>query len=960
MAGIATKTVSTAAILAGVLALLLLLGGVGVYVLQTSTADEQSVPLAALQPVQSPADRAAQDSGQPAQPGDSTVEQPANKPTDPTPSPPEPESDTVVVKIQGRIIDEQGNGIGGALVRTWRATAHDLLDERTTALNEQYERLGPAGAGQRTHSRPRGEDVAPLNMPAALAGVRADAQGNYVISDRVARSEALLTLELVSSSLGFNATEQTVQAAPSVDRTIVQDFTLPRLGRFITFRTQPAFNASIYVDEMLVGENGGGSSSNETQLLPDGTHQLEADADIEREGKAFYLKIVVPGFLPATVRVRDNGEARIDLGTIELDEGRSLTGIVVDTEGVPVEGAIVRTQAVGSDDFWSAFDPGPGDSFDVTGKDGTFRLTAVGTEVDRVSARHAALAEAFVAIDQSTDPKNLRLVMHPGVTVSGRVRFLAGGEPTGESDLKVVLMDKRTFELTDSFGAAVLAGAKPDEHFVFQFERVAPGDYVLRAFMNAGQRVSPPVAITVGSQPFSADIEYGSGPAIFGVVTGPDGPMAGAGIQCYVWKNDPEDYVGWETCGDCVSDDQGRYRTNDLRPGKYALTLVGIERGFSILDERIVEVSDQPVELNLLVSPTARSNKIVGKWIGSEKGSWCTARLYGVGHLDGYCGTGVLDAEGNFEIADIPPGQYYLCTEVARLYLFRQEITFDGWGETISVDRTFTMATIDVTVADESGVKPEALVWAYPVRDYPRGHEHQDLSAMSGQEARTYTSNGSARLTNLLEGSYIVYAKAEGYPVQTTVVDVTGAASAQIVLGKSSGTARFTCVPAIPEGEWASAAVVAEDAPGKPIVHFGYNHKEFGTLPLLSPGRYSLILKGESIVEQKQSFTVSEGSATEVEFQVRQGASIEVRATGEDLNHALVQMAALDIRDAWGNFAFGASRGSTTDGRTICVTSLAAGTYTLTLRLDGYRPCELKLEVAAGEAKVVDAVLKKQ
>jgi protocatechuate 3,4-dioxygenase beta subunit len=180
------------------------------------------------------------------------------------------------------------------------------------------------------------------------------------------------------------------------------------------------------------------------------------------------IEAIAGGKVPAKkTGVRIDSEQVVDLGTLVLEDGKSLRGRVLDArDDSPVAGASVRASVPQglSFDFNRVVESGGA----MTDLDGTFTIEGLDAGSRNLSAEHAdyATAEIRVEIPADGEPAEAVLRLLRGGTLTGVVRDAQKQPIAGTS----IVLGGRMFGMDTK---AVETG--PDGRYTF--ERLAPGDY---------------------------------------------------------------------------------------------------------------------------------------------------------------------------------------------------------------------------------------------------------------------------------------------------------------------------------------------------------------------------------------------------------------------------------------------------------------------------------------------------
>lgn len=230
------------------------------------------------------------------------------------------------------------------------------------------------------------------------------------------------------------------------------------------------------------------------------------------------VTLEAPGFATHTIEDVEVGEAqKVDLGTIVLDEGERLDGIVVDAEGRPVSGARVAAgfQVVGrSTTIGRAVTQAGELSLGEATTDGTghFSITGLDRSHGAVVAEHEAYGKSrAVSLPVASDGV-LELVLRGPGSVDGRV--VRDGAPVSGATVEAVS--------GSAARARVLAGT--DSEGRFHFEALAEGPWTIRGSESkrSTSASSTSQAITVVSGgAHEVELDLGGGDAVVEVSLGP-------------------------------------------------------------------------------------------------------------------------------------------------------------------------------------------------------------------------------------------------------------------------------------------------------------------------------------------------------------------------------------------------------------------------------------------------------
>ena len=157
-----------------------------------------------------------------------------------------------------------------------------------------------------------------------------------------------------------------------------------------------------------------------------------------------------------------------DLGTITVQAGRAIAGIVLDRDGRPVTGAAVAiARELRGDGTSMVSYPWPGTIELVTGADGRFTAKGLGSSTYQIAADHEAAGRSpMTAIPPGTADAAITLALEPTAVVQGFVRL--DGKPT---EAVVGLIGRAV-----AASSQLIVRSGPDGSY--RFDRVAPGHYL--------------------------------------------------------------------------------------------------------------------------------------------------------------------------------------------------------------------------------------------------------------------------------------------------------------------------------------------------------------------------------------------------------------------------------------------------------------------------------------------------
>lgn len=941
MASIGTKAGATAGIMA--LVILLMLGSVVVALgAAWLLLSEDSLPApdnrVAVDPTprrnSAPAPRTNDNAGKD-QPAPAETPAPTDDP-EPDPVPAPVPDDALSLSFKGRVIDEAGRGIAGAEV------SFELPQPKRSKLHERYRdfaRGTPAWRAQDTsimeavRESTTGEGLSRfVTQPAA---VRTAADGSFEVKGLLERASSL-TVKLTAVAAGYSPGGTSFSGHPSALGAEPVELQLQAMDRCVVFKTKPAVESVRCSFSATDGDVGTSTSYSLAMRAPAGAHQVWGQPGMNS------MTIKADGFAPVRLTLPAAEGSIIDAGTIELTAGLTLQGLVVDEAGAGIAGAIVYA----------------GHEYALTGADGAFEMRGLESHALWLTARHEAYAEAKVLVTGDEAPKTVRVVMSRGVTVKVFVR-----KPPQASVVRVAMVgaDWEWNLGQSSHDPAV------DEQGLVSFERVAPGEYRLRAF--ADGKPSVPKTVQVANVNIDVEVAFGTGGVLQGRVTGRDGKPA-ADIKVEVHGSGMRERLTART------DDQGVYRLDDVPDGEYVVLVPGLDLSFddaTFARRRVVIKDASEATLDIDLSQAAPGNVFKGRVTMDGAAAFEGVYVMGTG-LNTTGKAGMCDEQGNFAIEGIAPGSYYAWfLHNRKLRWMRTVLTFEGWHETRVHEQDISPASLNVHVTGDGLDTSKVGLSLLPLLDEPLGPDPAAVFLL-----RTPTASKSGlKLEGLVPGRCRLFVVAEGFAAAWTVVEVGTQRDVTITLHRNAGSVDCTITTDAEAGKQLSPQDPESFGQLALYVHGESMPLHYKVTPLvnepkasingLPPGRYTARLYGPRIEPVAVDFEVSAGTTAAVSLTARLAAQAVVRVDGADAGTVAAACVRLydaasgaEVRPAGRfNSVMMDAPPPPADG-TIAIGPLPAGSYRALIEAPGFKPATVNIHVSRGQSVQLQATLAKE
>ncbi|MEM9292491.1 MAG: carboxypeptidase regulatory-like domain-containing protein [Acidobacteriota bacterium] len=288
-----------------------------------------------------------------------------------------------------------------------------------------------------------------------------------------------------------------------------------------------------------------GSGFYQLQGLPRGTLEVEVE---HREFAPFSRQITI-----------QEGVQRQDL---QLPSGAGVSGRAVDSQGQPVGGVSLTLSPVQGGRGISASSDAQGEFRFATVTEGEYTLR--GEHPDYAAS---TLPQPVAVLGQPV--RDLRLVMEAGGTLSGRVLGL-----DFEELANVQLLASRRGTGRPWSGAVDYEGQ-------WRFERMPAGSWSVSAIATGGRMAAETVELAPGQGEASVDLVFGDGFRVTGSLV-----RRGEGIaNVNIFLRGLDNRGG----GLAKTDYQGRFRLEDVAPGRYQFVALDASRALRHVEEVSIE-----------------------------------------------------------------------------------------------------------------------------------------------------------------------------------------------------------------------------------------------------------------------------------------------------------------------------------------------------------------------------------
>lgn len=641
------------------------------------------------------------------------------------------------------------------------------------------------------------------------------------------------------------------------------------------------------------------------------------------------LRAAKPGLVPVTVRALaipggpggPAGDAPFDLGTVILEPGAEVRGIVIDRDGRPVEGAEVHAAQDLRRLRFALESGGPVERRPetVTGADGRFAIADLrrGDRVDLV-VRGRGLLPASVSGVRAPNAQPVRVVLERGAQVTGRV-VDAEKRPVAGAELSLQ-MDRPGEEkglLRLSGGARAAATSDADGRF--SFAPVPAGRGALGVNADGFQPIESRELAVPAAGIADLELVLDSGAVLEGRVFTADGEPV-------------EDARVVSGAAASISDADGVYRLEGVPPGRRKVQLR--HREFPPLDKDFAVESG----VNSLDLILPAGHEVAGRVVDRDGRPVSGAGL--ALFLDGSPREqeAVGGEDGAFSFPRVADGVYTL----------RAEREGYRTSETASAVRVAGAPRRDLEVRLDRGTRIAGRLLGLDLYDLAEVEVRAAREDGSGETPGRVSYDGAYEVTGLDAGDWVVTATLRG--------------------GEREGRGRALLEPGAEEakldielgrGLTLTGRVIYGGAPlaGADLTLRGLDVSGFRPVTTdweggfrladLRPGSYRLqVVSRREMLNHSEDLRLDADRDVDVEIAAARVAGTVVEASSSaPLDGALVGLRRL----AGGEAAFLIAIGTDREGEFV-LPAVTEGRYRMTVTKDGYSPDEREMDVTAAAA----------
>ncbi len=435
--------------------------------------------------------------------------------------------------------------------------------------------------------------------------------------------------------------------------------------------------------------------------------------------------------------------------TIRMGAGHMLTGRLLQSGGGPAAGVFVRASNLGAlwtDEAWAQSDA-----------EGHFKLGPLPAGDVWLYATRTRLPGKALRRVRVPDVSNVDLILPRIGEVFGRVTDESGA-PLSGVEVAVAIGQHGAAATSDEEGHYRITGmpeGRLDRFRAWHSRRLQRSPRLVIGLLHEtdGRSTTDDAegrpAIIAAETPLEVNVVLVPGARVSGVVSGPDGPLAGA----WVYRRGPKSRAG-EEWANRVTDGDGRYEFAGLQPGRHFLTVKhprlfvpGVPVGVDAADRKgelapshyvhLEEDSDVSHDLEVLAGPA-----VTGRVVALDGQPIEGARVLesSRGYSDAPGAPAWTDAEGAFRLPHVRPGTAVAFTAEADGFVMAAPVSTDiaeGADATTVEIRMRAPPKLGGAVVDGNGQALAGAVVRVRMSPSVRGLPYvAEVVALSGDDGR--------------------------------------------------------------------------------------------------------------------------------------------------------------------------------------------------------------------------------
>ncbi|HKQ61753.1 MAG TPA: carboxypeptidase regulatory-like domain-containing protein, partial [Candidatus Polarisedimenticolaceae bacterium] len=661
------------------------------------------------------------------------------------------------------------------------------------------------------------------------------------------------------------------------------------------------------------------------------------DLTVRRRG---FAKRTVPA-----VTFEERGET-LDMGTVTLEPGERLQGVVLDRQRQPVEGAEVRI-AEGGPTMMLAMPGGggakPREPDAVSDASGWFAVEDLrrGEKVG-LSIRHAGYLEAQLSGLDVPHVEPIEALLEPSSTLSGRV-VNSSGEPIAGADVR--LRRTQTMEMGGMAMAMVrIESDQSDAEGRYVFKDLDPGKVSISAVATGFQEAKrDDIEVPKGSDLDGVELALQAGAIVEGQVLAPDGkPAIGAEVGL-AGGDESEGPMRFRGLGGTTTDGNGYYRLEGLAPGTVSVEATHADY------PRVVKDLEAKEGINSLQLQFQGGQEVTGRVTDTAGAALSNAAVRLVRGSNFFGGSDArTGADGSFRLAGVRDGEYRLWVEAEGYAPSTGEREVKVTGQPVGGIEV-QLTTGAAIVGRVTGLKPE---------DLPKVNVRAEGPNVSEFGGAGVNGSGDYRLEHLRPGSYEVLARVGDSGRQARAQAKLEAGAAEVRVDLQFGGGLKLSGRAVQGDQPVAGAVVSVQ--GVDIDSSGWAQTDAGgrfAIDGLEAGRYGVRLQNwQSGLSHEESLDLATSREVTIEIPT---AAVRGRVVDAADGRPLAGVAVALASPQGAPSEFRRANHLTTsdmDGK-FELPSVAAGSFRLTAEKKGYATASLAVEVQ-GDRGVDDVRLR--